>query len=121
MADMIKTGPIKTDGVKVNGPAARDQVSIILMQGDDADLIVESVSETQPDVVITDHGTYFRLQKAGEIRIDATDIAARAGRPVDVGTVLVSVASFVGRAEVEGDLFRVTSELLDLEGAGQAG
>ena len=97
------------------GLTARDLVSIILMQGQDAALIVESVRESQPDVRISDHGTYFRLQTAGEIHIDATDVADRAGRPLDVQTVLVSVASFVGRAEVEGEIFRVTSELLDLE------
>jgi hypothetical protein len=99
------------------GLATRDLVSIILMQGEDAALIVESVRESQPDVTISDHGTYFRLQKSGEIRIDAADVADRAGRPLDVHTVLVSVASFVGRAEVDGDVFRVTAELLDLEPA----
>lgn len=100
------------------GLSARDLVSIILMQGEDAALIVESVQESDPEVRISDHGTYFRLQRPGEIRIDATDVADRAGRPIDVQTLLVSVASFVGRAEVDGDIFRVTSEMLDLETVG---
>ena len=98
----------------MGGPAPRDSVSICLMKGEDAEAAVESIGELDPDVKVVDAGTFWVLEKQGEIVLDVADIADRVGRPMAVHQFLVSFASYVGRAEVDGDLIRVTSDLLQL-------
>lgn len=98
----------------MGGPAPRQSVSICLMKGEDAEAAVESVQELQPHVSAVDEGTFWVLQSPTEIVLDVVDIGERLGRDLPVHEFLVSFASYSGRAEVDGDLIRVTSDMLQL-------
>lgn len=101
-------------GGVMGGPEPRQSVSICLMKGEDAEAAVESVQELQPHVSAVDEGTFWVLQSPTEIVLDVVDIGERLGRDLPVHEFLVSFASYSGRAEVDGDLIRVTSDMLQL-------
>lgn len=99
----------------MNTPEARHFVRICMIKGDDTDMVLESVEESQPHVKVIDRATYWMLEAQDEIILDVSDIGDRVGRKFTTQDVLVSFSSFVGRADVNGDRIRITSELPQIE------
>jgi hypothetical protein len=98
-----------------DGPEASRRITLCVMKGQDGDLMVESVQESQPEVRITDRGPYMQLQSEEAIVLDVEDIGSRRGTAMSVQDVLVSFSSFVGRIEIEGDEIRITPDLPQME------
>jgi hypothetical protein len=98
-----------------DGPAASQRITLCVMKGQDGDVMVESVQESQPGVRIVDKGPYTQLQSEEAIILDVEDIGSRRGTAMTVQDVLVSFSSFVGRIEIEGDEIRVTPDLPQME------
>lgn len=103
----------------LSGP--RRTVALCLMKGEEADATIEALEAADPSLSVRDHGTYWKLEAEGEIRVAMDDVAERLGRPLQLGQWLVIMATYVGRAHSGGDHFVVTSEMSYLEGADVAG
>ncbi len=98
----------------ISGP--RRKVALGLMKSEEADATIEVVEGKYPDALITDFGTYWKIEGEGELRIEMEDVAEALGRPLQLSQWLVTMATFVGRAHAGGDYFLVTSEMSYLEG-----
>jgi methane monooxygenase regulatory protein B len=98
----------------ISGP--RRRVALGLIKSEEADATIEAMEDLHPGVAVHDHGTYWKLEAEGEIRVAMDDVAERLGRPLRLGQWLVIMATFVGRAHAGGDYFLVTSEMSYLEG-----
>jgi MmoB/DmpM family len=115
------------DGEAAGGPRAtmisgpRRTVALCLMKGEEAEATIEAVQAATPDLAVHDHGTYWKIESEGEIRVVMEDVAECLGRPLQLGRWLVILATYVGRAHSGGDHFVVTSEMSYLEGAEAGG
>lgn len=99
----------------MTGPSASRKITLCVMKGQDGDLMVESVQESQPDVRITDKGPYMQLESEVEIVLDVEDIGSRRGTAMTTQDVLVSFSSFVGRVEVTDTEIRITPDMTEQE------
>jgi hypothetical protein len=50
-----------------------------------------------------------------ELVIDLTRVGEELGREIDLGQWLTTMATYVGRVEVEEGVFRITSQMLELD------
>jgi predicted transcriptional regulator len=98
------------------GGASR-RVALGLMKSEEADATIDAMQAKYPDVTIHDFGTYWKIEREGELRVDMDELADLLGRPLHLGQWLVIMATFVGRAHAEDDSFLVTQEMSYLEGA----
>jgi hypothetical protein len=95
--------------------AARDTVGMVLMGSEEADVAVAVLQEQRPDLKITKELTYYLIEGEGKIEIDVEQVSERLGRPLDMPSFLVVMASYYGRAEVKDHTFGVYAEMLQLE------
>jgi propane monooxygenase coupling protein len=77
-----------------------DRVGISLMAGPDAEAAVAHIRETQPDAVISDRVSFYKIEREGQIGFDMDAISDIAGRRIDTQTFLVSMSTFYGRIDV---------------------
>ncbi|MEW6475722.1 MAG: MmoB/DmpM family protein [Actinomycetota bacterium] len=100
-------------------------VRIGLMKTAEGDGIVALVRRSNPAVTVTDRGAYWVLEAAGELTVDAEELSDELGEDVTVEDILVTFASYAGRAEIDGDVVRVTSQFpqmgMEHEGARAGG
>lgn len=96
-------------------PADGHKVALVLMKSEEADATIDVMEADCPAVAIRDHGTYWLLEAADEIRVPMERVGEELGRSIALSQWLVVMTSFVGRAAPGSDYFRVTSEMLDLE------
>ncbi|BBY63631.1 MmoB/DmpM family protein [Mycolicibacterium helvum] len=79
-------------------PAERG-VGVSLIHSFETDAIARHLRRTQPHVTLTDRGVYLKADAADEITIDLAALSADLGRPIDIETVLISIASYFGEIE----------------------
>ena len=89
----------------------RDVVGISLIAGPDAEAAVKYARETYPDVSVSDRASFYKIERAGELGFDMTEISARAGRIIDSDIFLVSMSSYYGRIDVSGDRVDIFSQI----------
>ena len=89
----------------------RDVVGISLMGGPDAEASVQYVRETYPDVSVSDRGSFYKIERAGQLGFDMAEISAIAGRIIDPDIFLVSMSSYYGRIDVSGDRVDIYSQI----------
>jgi hypothetical protein len=92
-----------------------DVVRVGLTKTTEAEAIMEVMQRGRTDITVADRGSYWLIEGHREITIDAEDVADELGHDLTVEQVLVSFASYAGRAEIDGTLLRVTSEFLQLD------
>lgn len=90
-------------------------VRVALTKSAEGDAIVALVRRSEQSVTITDRGAYWVLEAADELLIDAEELSDELGEDVTVEDVLVAFTSYAGRADVDGDVVRVTSHFPQLE------
>jgi hypothetical protein len=95
--------------------AAGALVAIVLMKGDYADATIDVLQDDQAGVRVHDHGTYYKIECDDEIHVDMGRVGQELGRPLALSKWLVTMVSFIGRAEPGADYFRVTSQMTDLD------
>jgi hypothetical protein len=86
------------------------------MGSEEADVAVELLRETRPDLRITKTNCYYMIEGEDSIEVDVKEVGERLGRDLDVPSFLVVMSSYYGRALVGEDKFGVYSEMLQLEG-----
>jgi hypothetical protein len=96
---------------------AVSRVVLVLMKSPEADATLDVLRADHPEVTIEDAGTYWQLQHPVEILVDLARVGEELGEEISLSEWLVVMSTFVGRVETEPDSFRVTSEMLQLEGA----
>ena len=79
------------------------RVSAKLMAGEEADAIVAAACADNSAVEIEDHGSYPSINGNGTIELSIKTIEEELGRPYDVPTLLVVLASYTGQVDVEDD------------------
>ncbi len=76
-------------------------VSAKLMAGEEAEAIVAAVLANNPAATVADHGSYLALSSPDALVLDTVAISEELGRPYDVPTLLVVLASYTGQVEVQ--------------------
>jgi hypothetical protein len=79
------------------------KVSAKLMAGEEADAIVAAAYADNPDISVEDHGSYISINGRERLEFTIERIEEELGRPYDVPTLLVVLASYTGRVDVEDD------------------
>jgi hypothetical protein len=92
-----------------------DFVRLALMKSTEGDAIVALMRRSGHPVTITDRGAYWMLEAPDEIAVDVEELSDEVGEDVSVEDILVTFTSYAGRAEVDGDIVRVTSRFLQLD------
>lgn len=82
---------------------ATHKVSAKFMAGEEADAIVAAAFVDNPDISVEDHGSYITINGHEQIEFSIETIIEELGRPYDVPTLLVVLASFTGQVNVEDD------------------
>jgi len=90
-------------------------VLVVLMKGDEADATISAIRRDQPGATIEEHGTFWQIGAQDELVIDLTRVGEELGREIDLGQWLTTMATYVGRVEVEEGVFRITSQMLELD------
>jgi MmoB/DmpM family len=96
---------------KTNGRS----VLVVLMKGDEADATIDAIRRDQPEATIADHGTFWQIGAQGELVIDLKRVGEELGREIELGQWLTIMTTYVGRVSVEEGVFRITSQMLELD------
>ena len=76
-------------------------VSAKLIAGEEAEAIAAAVCAQNPTAIVEDHGSYLSLASDKVLVLDTTLISEELGRPYDVPTLLVVLASYTGQVDVQ--------------------
>lgn len=76
-------------------------VSAKLIAGEEAEAIVAAVCANNPQAVADDHGSYIALTSPKSLVFDIDLISEELGRPYNVPTLLVVLASYTGQVDVQ--------------------
>jgi hypothetical protein len=87
---------------------------VMLTKSAETEAMIAVLRNSIPSATFTDKRTYWQVEARGEIRLDAEDVSDQLGRALTVEDLLVNFATYAGRAEIDGDEIRVTSEFLQL-------
>ena len=79
------------------------RVSAKLMAGEEADAIVAAAYVDNDDIEVEDHGSYITINGPLRLEFSIETITEELGRPYDVPTLLVVLASYTGQVEVQDD------------------
>ena len=90
-------------------------VLVVLMKGDEADATISVIRRDQPDAKIEDHGTFWQIGAQDELVVDLARVGGELGREIDLGQWLTIMTTYVGRVDIEENVFRITSQMLELE------
>lgn len=90
-------------------------VLVVLMKGDAADATISAIQRDQPDAKVEDHGTFWQIGAQDQIVVDLARVGEELGREIDLGQWLTIMTTYVGRVETEDGIFRITSQMLELE------
>ena len=93
------------------GLAQNHRVSVKLMAGEEASAIAEAACVDNPDAVLEDHGSYLTVSNEIRLELNIATIAEELGRPYDVSTLLVVLASYTGQVEVSDSCIIITEAL----------
>ena len=97
-------------------PATKGRsVLVVLMKGDEADATISAIRRDQPMATIEEHGTFWQIAAQDELIIDLARVGEELGREIDLGQWLTIMTTYVGRVDIEEGVFRVTSQMLELE------
>ena len=99
--------------------SARTDVSLVLMQGSpEAQATVDVLEREYPDMVVADHGTYWKLTAPGGfIEVDLNQVAEELGAQLSMSQWLVIMSTYVGRVMTEPDKFILTSDVTQIHRA----
>lgn len=86
-------------------------VSAKLMAGEEAEAIADALLLDQPDAQVEDHGSYLTIEAEGRLAFEMSSISESLGRPYDVSTFLVVLASYTGQVDVQDDRVVITEML----------
>ncbi len=102
----------------MNSPGRTD-VSLVLMQGSpEAQATLEVLEREDPDLVVADHGTYWKLTApGGRIEVDLNKVAEELGAELSMSQWLVIMSTYVGRVMTEPDKFILTSDVTQMHRA----
>jgi len=90
-------------------------VLMVLMKGDEADATISAIRRDQPAATVEEHGTFWQIGAQDELVVDLARVGDELGREIDLGQWLTIMTTYVGRVEVEEGVFRITSQMLELE------
>ena len=79
------------------------RVSAKLMSGEEADAIVAAAYVDNADIEVEDHGSYITINGPERLEFSIETITEELGRPYDVPTLLVVLASYTGQVDVQDD------------------
>ncbi len=79
------------------------KVSAKLMAGEEADAIVAAAYVDNASIEVEDHGSYITINGSERLEFSIETIIEELGRPYDVPTFLVVLASYTGQVEVQDD------------------
>jgi hypothetical protein len=85
------------------------------MKGDEADATISAIRADQPDAKIEEHGTFWQIGAQDELIIDLARVGEELGREIDLGQWLTIMSTYVGRVAIEDGVFRITSQMLELD------
>lgn len=91
-------------------------IRVMLTKSAETEAMLAVLRDSTPSATFTDKGTYWQVETRGELRLDAEDVSDQLGRALTVEDLLVNFATYAGRAEIDGDEIRVTSEFLQIIG-----
>ncbi len=87
------------------------RVSAKLMAGEEADAIVAAAFVDNADIEVEDHGSYVTINGPVRLEFSIATISEELGRPYDVPTLLVVLASYTGQVEVQDDRVSIKEAL----------
>lgn len=99
--------------------SARDDVSLILMQGSpEAQATVDVLEEDDPTLVITDHDTFWKITSSkGRIVVDMRRVSEELGNEITLPQWLVIMSSYIGRVTTDPYTLTLTSDVTGIERA----
>ena len=86
-------------------------ISAKLMAGEEAEAIANVACADNEGVTVEDHGSYLTLNGDGNIELRIDSIEEELGRPYDVPTLLVVLASYTGQVDVQDDRIYIREAL----------
>lgn len=93
------------------------KVALALMKSPEADATIDVLRNDEFDAItVVDHDTYWLVTADNEIRVEMDRVSEELGSPLCLSRWLVTLSSFVGRADPGADYFRVTSDMAELDG-----
>ena len=94
----------------------RTDVSLVLMQGSpEAQATVDVLEREYSDLVVADHGTFWKLTApGGRIEVDLHQVAEELGAELSMSQWLVIMSTYVGRVITEPDKFILTSDVTQM-------
>jgi hypothetical protein len=90
-------------------------VVVVLMKGDEADATISAIRADQPAARIEEHGTFWQISAEDELIVDLSRVSEELGREIDLGQWLTIMSTYVGRVAIEDGVFRITSQMLELD------
>jgi hypothetical protein len=97
--------------------AGRETVGMSLMKSEEAEATIAYLADHFPDARIDDRGTFYRIEAERCLAVDVRKVSEYLGRDLLLRTFLVTVSTYFGRAQVEDDVFMISSEMLQLSDA----
>ena len=94
------------------------KVVLALMKADDIEIAIEWLRNAYAEdqaLTIEDHGVYYRIDGVEGFTFDLDEIQELIGRPYNVYDFLVNVSTTIGRADVHGNSFTITTDLIGWE------
>ncbi len=96
--------------------AARNDVSLILMQGSpEAQATVDLLEQDDPELVIADHDTFWKITSpTGHIEVDMRRLSEELGSEISLHQWLVIMSSYIGRVKTDPYTFTLTSDVTEI-------
>jgi toluene monooxygenase system protein D len=93
--------------------AETTRVSVKLMAGEEAAAIAEAACLDNPGAILEDHGSYITISNEVRLDLNISTIAEALGRPYDVPTLLVVLATYTGQVEVSDERVSIKEALVN--------
>jgi len=104
------------NSMESQGPKAKGRsVLVVLMKGDEADATISAIRRDQPDATVEEHGTFWQIGAQDELVVDLAHVGEELGREIDLGQWLTIMTTYVGRVDIKEGVFRITSQMLELD------
>jgi hypothetical protein len=87
------------------------RVSVKLMAGEEASAIAEAACVDNAAASLEDHGAYLTVSNERRLDLNIATIEEELGRPYDVPTLLVVLASYTGQVAVSDAGVTITEAL----------
>lgn len=91
------------------------KVVLVMSKSRESDATLDVIAADFPELSVDDHGSYWSIEGLDNITIDLVRVAEELGEPISMPKFLISMTSYIGRAQPDDRYFIVTSDMLQME------